>query len=35
MIGGNKNYHGYGDFPESEKEPDSFYFPRGMIMNRE
>jgi [NiFe] hydrogenase large subunit len=34
-IGGNKNYLAYGDFPEGEAEPDSFYFPRGMIMNRE
>ncbi len=34
-IGGNKNYLAYGDFPEGEAEPESFYFPRGMIMNRE
>jgi [NiFe] hydrogenase large subunit len=32
-IGGNKNFLAYGDFPESDKEPDSFYFPRGAIMN--
>lgn len=30
-IGGNKSFLAYGDFPESEKEPDSFYFPRGAI----
>ena len=30
-IGGNKNFLAYGDFPESEKEPESFYFPRGII----
>ncbi len=34
-IGGNSNYISYGDFPESEKEPESFYFPRGAIFNRE
>ncbi len=34
-IGGNKNFMSYGDFPESDVEPDSFYFPRGMVMNRE
>lgn len=34
-IGGNKNFLCYGDFPESDKEPESFYFPRGMIMNGE
>ncbi len=32
-IGGNKNFLAYGDFPEGDKEPDSFYFPRGMVMN--
>jgi [NiFe] hydrogenase large subunit len=30
-IGGNKNFLAYGDFPQSEKEPESFYFPRGII----
>lgn len=30
-IGGNKNFLSYGDFPQSEKEPESFYFPRGII----
>ncbi|MFA6223876.1 MAG: nickel-dependent hydrogenase large subunit [Desulfomonilaceae bacterium] len=32
-IGGNKNFLAYGDFPESDKEPESFYFPRGMIVD--
>lgn len=34
-IGGNKNFLSYGDFPQTDVEPDSFYFPRGMIMNGE
>lgn len=34
-IGGNKNFLAYGDFPESDKEPDSFYFPRGAILSGE
>jgi [NiFe] hydrogenase large subunit len=34
-IGGNKNFLCYGDFPQSEKEPESFYFPRGIIRNGE
>ncbi len=34
-IGGNKNFLAYGDFPQSDVEPDSFYFPRGMIVNGE
>lgn len=33
QIGGNKNFLCYGDFPQSEKEPESFYFPRGAIMD--
>jgi [NiFe] hydrogenase large subunit len=32
-IGGNKSFLSYGDFAESDKEPDSFYFPRGMIVD--
>ncbi len=32
-IGGNKNFLAYGDFPQSDKEPESFYFPRGMIID--
>ncbi len=31
-VGGNPNFLAYGDFPESDVEPDSFYFPRGAIM---
>jgi [NiFe] hydrogenase large subunit len=34
-IGGNSNFLAYGDFPEGEQEPDSFYFPRGAIFNKE
>ena len=33
-IGGNKNFLVYGDFPQTEKEPDSFLFPRGAIFDR-
>ncbi len=32
-IGGNKSFLSYGDFPEGDKEPDSFYFPRGMVVD--
>ncbi|MBI5571681.1 MAG: nickel-dependent hydrogenase large subunit [Desulfomonile tiedjei] len=32
-IGGNKNFLCYGDFPEGEKEPDSFYFKRGALLD--
>jgi [NiFe] hydrogenase large subunit len=32
-IGGNKNFLAYGDFPESAEEPESFYFPRGAVMD--
>lgn len=31
-IGGNPNFLAYGDFPEGDQEPDSFYFPRGAIL---
>lgn len=34
-IGGTSNFLAWGDFPESEKEPDSFFMPRGVIMNRD
>jgi [NiFe] hydrogenase large subunit len=34
-IGGNKSFLCYGDFPQSDVEPDSFYFPRGAIVNGE
>ncbi|MFH1114577.1 MAG: nickel-dependent hydrogenase large subunit [Pseudomonadota bacterium] len=33
-YGGNDNFLAYGDFPESDQEPESFYFPRGMIMDK-
>ena len=34
-IGGNKNFLCYGDFPQGDDEPGSFYFPRGAIFNGE
>jgi [NiFe] hydrogenase large subunit len=34
-IGGFPNYLAYGEFPETDVEPDSFLFPRGLIYNRE
>jgi [NiFe] hydrogenase large subunit len=34
QYGGNDNFLAYGDFPQSDKEPESFYFPRGMIMDK-
>ncbi|MDQ7784041.1 MAG: nickel-dependent hydrogenase large subunit [Desulfomonilaceae bacterium] len=34
-VGGNDNFLAYGDFPESDEEPDSFYFPRGMILDKQ
>lgn len=33
-IGGTSNYLAWGEFPESDKEPDSLYMPRGVIMKR-
>ncbi len=33
-IGGTTNFLAWGEFPESDKEPDSLYMPRGVIMNR-
>ncbi|MDX9785393.1 MAG: nickel-dependent hydrogenase large subunit [Desulfobacterales bacterium] len=33
-IGGCTNFLGWGDFPANEKEPESLYFPRGIIKNR-
>jgi len=33
-IGGTTNFLCYGEFPQSEKEPDSLFFPRGAIFNR-
>lgn len=34
-IGGTTNFLAWGEFPESEKEPDSLYMPRGVIMKRD
>jgi [NiFe] hydrogenase large subunit len=34
-YGGNSSFLAYGDFPESDQEPESFYFPRGIIFNKE
>ena len=33
-IGGCQNFLAWGDFPENEKEPESLYMPRGLILNR-
>ena len=33
-IGGTTNFLVYGDFPQSAKEPDSFFLPRGAIFKR-
>ncbi len=34
-IGGTKNFLAWGEFPLDEKEPDSLFMPRGVIMNRD
>ena len=34
-IGGTTNFLAWGDFPASEKEPESLYMPRGLIMKRD
>ncbi|MDZ7697670.1 MAG: nickel-dependent hydrogenase large subunit [Deltaproteobacteria bacterium] len=34
-IGGNKNFLAWGDLPQSAKEPESFFLPRGVIMNQD
>ncbi len=34
-IGGTTNFLAWGEFPLSEKEPDSLYMPRGVIMKRD
>jgi [NiFe] hydrogenase large subunit len=34
-IGGCTNFHAWGDFPETNKEPESFYMPRGVVLNRD
>jgi [NiFe] hydrogenase large subunit len=33
-IGGTSNFLAWGEFPESDKEPESLYMPRGVIMKR-
>ncbi len=33
-IGGTSNFLAWGEFPETDKEPESLYMPRGVIMNR-
>ena len=33
-IGGTTNFHAWGEFPLSEKEPESLYMPRGFIKKR-
>ena len=33
-IGGTSNFLAWGEFPLTEKEPESLYMPRGAIMNR-
>jgi [NiFe] hydrogenase large subunit len=34
-IGGTANFLCWGDLPQSDKEPDSLFMPRGVIMNRD
>jgi [NiFe] hydrogenase large subunit len=34
-IGGTTNFLAWGDFPESAKEPESLFMPRGVIMKRD
>ena len=33
-IGGTSNFLAWGDLPQSSKEPESLFLPRGVIMNR-
>jgi [NiFe] hydrogenase large subunit len=33
-IGGTSNFLAWGEFPETENEPESLYMPRGVIMKR-
>jgi [NiFe] hydrogenase large subunit len=33
-IGGTSNFLAWGEFPQSEKEPESLFMPRGVIMNK-
>ena len=34
-IGGTTNFLAWGDLPQSDKEPESFFMPRGFIQNRD
>jgi [NiFe] hydrogenase large subunit len=34
-IGGTTNFLAWGEFPTSDKEPDSLFMPRGLIANRD
>jgi [NiFe] hydrogenase large subunit len=34
-IGGTTNFLAWGEFPETEKEPESLYMPRGVMMKRD
>ena len=34
-IGGTTNFLAYGDYPQSDKEPESLFLPRGAIMKRD
>ncbi len=34
-IGGTTNFHAWGEFPLSDKEPESLFMPRGVIKNRD
>ncbi len=33
-IGGTSNFMAWGEFPETDKEPESLYMPRGVVMKR-
>jgi [NiFe] hydrogenase large subunit len=33
-IGGSQNFMAFGEFPQTAQEPQSLYFPRGVIFNR-
>jgi [NiFe] hydrogenase large subunit len=33
-IGGTSNFHAWGEFPQSDKEPESLLMPRGVIIKR-
>ncbi len=34
-IGGTTNFLAYGDFPQTDQEPESLYLPRGAVMKRD